>query len=91
MSFPWLWRPVCAVIFMTALSAGTALAQSARVGSLQCHLSGGVGMILIENQALDCVYQDESGAPPSHSGAILAGRLRRSSRQHRSSLHIRRD
>ena len=23
-------------------------------------------MILMENQALDCVYQDESGAPPSH-------------------------
>ena len=66
MSFPWLWRPVCAVFFMTALSAGTALAQSAIVGSLQCHLSGGVGMILMENQALDCVYQDESGAPPSH-------------------------
>jgi Protein of unknown function (DUF992) len=66
MSFPWLWRPVCAVSFMTALSAGMALALSARVGSLQCHLSGGVGMILMENQALDCVYQDESGAPPSH-------------------------
>ena len=23
-------------------------------------------MILMENQARDCVYQDESGAPPSH-------------------------
>ncbi|PWB83519.1 MAG: DUF992 domain-containing protein [Methylocystaceae bacterium] len=42
-----------------------ASAQS-RVGVLQCSLSGGVGMIIVENQALDCVYQDESGAPPSH-------------------------
>ena len=62
----WLWRPFCAVSLMAALMAGPALAQSGRVGSLQCHLSGGVGMIIAESQALDCVYQDASGAPPDH-------------------------
>lgn len=48
-----------------ALMPVAASAQS-RVGVLQCSLSGGVGLIIVENQALDCVYQDESGAPPSH-------------------------
>ena len=53
-------------IFAIALTPHAAFAQSAEVGTLQCHLSGGVGMIIIENQALDCVFNDASGAPPSH-------------------------
>jgi Protein of unknown function (DUF992) len=59
-------RPLCAVFLMATLMPGPGIAQTGRVGSLQCHLSGGVGMILAENQALDCVYQDASGAPPDH-------------------------
>jgi len=61
-----LWRPLCAISLMATLVSGSALAQTGRVGSLQCHLSGGVGMIIAENQAVDCVYQDASGAPPEH-------------------------
>lgn len=57
-------------LYAAALSAvlapGASLAQSSRVGALQCHLSGGVGMILVENQALDCVFKNQAGGPPSH-------------------------
>jgi hypothetical protein len=66
MFFSSLWRPLCALSFMATLTSSPALAQTGIVGSLQCHLAGGVGMIIAENQALDCVYQDASGAPPDH-------------------------
>lgn len=61
-----LSRALCAMSFMVGLAPQVASAQSAEVGTLQCHISGGVGMIIIENQALDCVFKDASGAPPSH-------------------------
>lgn len=48
-----------------ALLPAAAFAQTATVGTLQCHLSGGVGMILVENQVADCVYKSRS-APPQH-------------------------
>lgn len=48
-----------------ALAPISAFSQIATVGVLQCHLSGGVGMILFENQLLDCVYKGLS-APPQH-------------------------
>lgn len=57
---------LCAAFLIAALAPTLASAQPVKVGSLVCHISGGVGMILMENQALDCVYQDASGAPPSH-------------------------
>jgi len=59
-------RALCAASVVVSLAPAAASAQSARVGALQCHLSGGVGMILAENQALDCVYKDNAGGPPSH-------------------------
>ena len=61
-----LVRAFCAMSFATALAPGAAMAQSVQVGTLFCHLSGGVGMIVIENQALDCVYRDAKGSPPQH-------------------------
>jgi len=66
MSISWLSSRLCAVSLIAALTPATVYAQSAKIGSLVCHISGGVGMILMENQALDCVYQDASGAPPTH-------------------------
>jgi len=51
---------------LAALLPATAFAEGAAIGTLQCHISGGVGMILIENQALDCVYQPLRGGRPSH-------------------------
>lgn len=66
MSFSWLSGRLCTVALVAALTPAAASAQSAKVGALHCHISGGVGMILVENQALDCVYEDASGAPPTH-------------------------
>lgn len=59
-------RQLGVVAFLSALTPGVASAQSLKVGVLQCHLSGGVGMILMMNQALDCVFKGQSGGPPSH-------------------------
>ncbi|MGO9768272.1 MAG: DUF992 domain-containing protein [Roseiarcus sp.] len=59
-------RALFAASVIAVLAPVAALAQSSRVGALQCHLSGGVGMILAENQALDCVYKDDAGGPSSH-------------------------
>jgi hypothetical protein len=61
----WAKSLSCAAVVAAALTPFSASAQS-RVGVLQCALSGGVGMILVKDQALDCVYHDDSGAPPSH-------------------------
>jgi hypothetical protein len=66
MSLAFFSGRLCAASLFMALAPTIASAQSAKVGSLVCHISGGVGMILMENQALDCVYQDASGAPPAH-------------------------
>jgi hypothetical protein len=55
-----------ATAVIAALLPAAALADSAVIGTLQCHISGGVGMILMENQALDCVYQGIKGGKPSH-------------------------
>jgi Protein of unknown function (DUF992) len=58
-----------------ALGAFVALAATApfaayagdRVGALECHVSGNGISILVENQALDCIYKDDDpGLPPSH-------------------------
>ncbi|ARN80756.1 DUF992 domain-containing protein [Methylocystis bryophila] len=51
---------------IVAFAPAAAFSQTAAIGTLQCHISGGVGMILVENQALDCVYQGLRGGVPSH-------------------------
>ncbi|KAF0134383.1 MAG: hypothetical protein FD148_910 [Methylocystaceae bacterium] len=60
MSHSSLGRAICAMSFI-AMSSSAAMAQSVQVGTLLCHVSGGVGMIIMENQALDCVYTDAIG------------------------------
>jgi hypothetical protein len=57
---------LCAAAALPVLAPAAASAQSSKVGVLQCNLSGGVGMILAENQALDCVFKNQAGGPPSH-------------------------
>jgi hypothetical protein len=59
-------QALCAISFCTLLAPTASWAQSSRVGVLQCHLSGGVGMILVENQALDCVFKTDAGGPRAH-------------------------
>jgi hypothetical protein len=59
-------RAVRGLAVIATLLPATGFAQGAVIGTLQCRISGGVGMILIENQALDCVYQGVRGGPGSH-------------------------
>ncbi len=66
MSFWSFRRQLCASALLAVLAPGVASAQSLKVGVLQCHLSGGVGMILMQNQSLDCVFRNRAGGPSSH-------------------------
>jgi hypothetical protein len=59
-----------AILAITLVGAGAASAQSAKVGALQCHISGGTGMILMENQALDCVFKDSAGQTSHYIGRM---------------------
>ena len=55
-----------AAALLAAFVPGTASAGD-RAGVLQCRLSGNPPTILIENQALDCVFQDDDeGFAPVH-------------------------
>jgi Protein of unknown function (DUF992) len=63
-----LFRSLSTVLALGLSSA--AFAQSAKMGTLVCHISGGVGMILMENQALDCVFTDRNGAPSHYIGRL---------------------
>jgi hypothetical protein len=52
--------------FLATIAPAAAIAGD-RVGALECHVSGSGVSILVENQTLDCVYQDDDeGAAPSH-------------------------
>ena len=56
------WHPseqLALVFFM-----GSALAQSqARIGTLSCDVSAGIGFILIQKQSLACVFTPDGGGP----------------------------
>ena len=55
-----------------ALAAAPALAQSgAQVGTLSCDVSAGVGMIITQQQTLNCLYKPANGgAPEPYYGRI---------------------
>jgi hypothetical protein len=54
--------------FVALAAVGTVAAHAGeRVGALECHISGSGVSVLVENQALDCIYRDDAeGALPSH-------------------------
>jgi len=53
-------------LLLTAFASGVAQAGD-RVGVLQCRLSGSPLEVLVENQDVDCVYQDDDeGFLPAH-------------------------
>jgi hypothetical protein len=63
-------RGLCVPAFLALLAPGVASAQSLKAGVLQCHLSGGVGMILMMNQSLDCVFKSNSGNRTHYIGRL---------------------
>lgn len=54
-----------AAAVLAAFSPLAASAQS-RAGVLQCAVSGNPGMVVVDERALDCVFEDGAGAPPAH-------------------------
>jgi len=59
-------RTLCAGAVIAMLAPATSFAAE-RVGLLECHLSGNGATVIVENQALDCAYQDDAeGATPLH-------------------------
>lgn len=59
------------ICILALLSPGAALAAD-RVGTLQCRLLGNDLSVLIENQQIDCVYNDEAeGGAPAHYTGVL--------------------
>lgn len=53
-----------AVMAFVGLSS-SAQAQ-ARIGLLECNVSGGTGFIITSSKALDCLFRPDNGAPPEH-------------------------
>jgi hypothetical protein len=57
---------LCGAALVAAVAPSAALAGD-RVGALQCRLSGSSLGILVENQTLDCLYEDDDeGSKPAH-------------------------
>jgi len=56
----------CGAALLAILVPGQALAAD-RIGSLQCRLSGNSLGVLVENQTVDCLYEDDAeGVAPAH-------------------------
>lgn len=66
MSFWRFGRQVCISAFIALSATSVASAQSLKAGVLKCHLSGGVGMVLMENQSLDCVFKNQKSGAKTH-------------------------
>lgn len=66
MSFGKFGRQLCISALFAVIAPGVTSAQSLKAGVLKCHLSGGVGMILMENQSLDCVFKNQKDGSKSH-------------------------
>jgi Protein of unknown function (DUF992) len=64
-------------MFVRTLAVGSTLTATAlgqvthRVGLLSCDVSAGVGLILIQKQAMSCVFRPDGGGPPErYNGSI---------------------
>ena len=54
-----------------ALCSGAALAQSSsQVGVLSCDVSGGIGLILVQKQTMNCTFSQNNGMVERYVGQI---------------------
>jgi hypothetical protein len=61
-----------AFIGLSALLCSPALAQSgAKVGTLSCDVSAGIGLILMQKQTMSCAFTPDNGGPPD----LYTGRI----------------
>ena len=63
---------VAAALLAIAMHPGTAAAQSrAQIGTLDCDISGGIGMIIASNKEVTCLFRPSAGGPPeAYVGSI---------------------
>ncbi|GGC61013.1 DUF992 domain-containing protein [Chelatococcus reniformis] len=64
--------PLAVALALTGATIGTSSAQEkARVGTLSCDVSAGIGLILVQKQSLNCVFTpDKGGVPGRYVGSI---------------------
>ncbi len=56
--------------FVTAIGGATAQ-QAAKVGTLVCDVSGGIGMIIASQKSVQCLFNPNLPGPPeAYSGSI---------------------
>ncbi len=67
-------RGWCAVVLCGAILSFSAAAAQAKalvkLGTLECTISGGAGLILFSSKRLDCVYHGKSGKRVRYEGRI---------------------
>ena len=63
---------IAAVILAAAANPGTAAAQSrAKIGTLDCDISGGIGMIIASQKQVTCAFSPSAGrGPETYVGTI---------------------
>jgi hypothetical protein len=63
---------VAAALLAIAMNPGTAAAQSrAQIGTLDCDISGGIGMIIASNKEVTCIFTPSAGGrPEAYVGSI---------------------
>jgi hypothetical protein len=65
-------RLVSAAVVVAACAAPAMAQTGAKIGTLSCDVSAGVGMILMQKQSLVCTFRpDGGGAPDNYSGKIV--------------------
>lgn len=69
-----MYRTICAVVAAAFIAAAAApsLAQTpVRVGTLDCDVSGGIGLIVTSKKDLLCIYTPEDGGPRETYGGSI--------------------
>ena len=59
-------RPAALAALVVGGLTVSAQAQGARIGLLECNVSGGTGFVITSSKALDCFYSPSRGRPQEH-------------------------
>ena len=60
-----------AVAVLGVMMNGASANTTVRAGTLECDISGGIGLVFVEKQAMTCTFKSASGGPPDlYTGKI---------------------
>jgi hypothetical protein len=73
----WLRLPQKAyVVICAVMAAGVAAVpvpvHAAQVGTLNCDVSGGLGLVIVQKQTMSCTFHPAGGGPVSHYHGTIA-------------------